>query len=93
MLDNSTRQGKRRFTVIFFYTHLQCTILDKSPWDSTAIFTFLSFLGFLLKQCILFRNFLAVLSPPTLYKVETRKKYWIHVSNIACAVRGGVGPV
>ena len=37
--------------------------------------------------------FLAVLSPPTLYKVETQKKFWIHASNIVCGVRGGVGPV
>ena len=29
-----------------------------------------------------FRNFLAVLPPPTLYKVETRKKFWIHASSI-----------
>ena len=45
---------------------------------------FLSFLGSLLKQCILFK---------TLYKAETRKKFWIHASNIVCGVRGGVGPV
>ena len=39
--------------------------MDKSPWDSTAIF--ISF-------CDPFRNYLAVLPPsPTLYKVETRK--------------------
>ena len=37
--------------------------------------------------------FLAVLPPPTLYKVETQKKFWIHASNIVCGVRGGVGPV
>ena len=53
----------------------------------------LSFLGSLFKQCILFENFLAVTSPPTLYKVETRKKFWILASNIVCGVRGGVGPV
>ena len=44
-----------------------------------------------------FRNFLAVLSPPTLYKVETGKKildlFQIHASNFVCGVRGGVGPV
>ena len=38
-------------------------------------------------------HFLAVLPPPTLYKVETRKKFWIHASNIVCGVSGGVGPV
>ena len=37
-----------------------------------------------------FRKFLAVLPSPTLYKVETRKKFWIHASNIVCGVRGGV---
>ena len=40
-----------------------------------------------------FRNSLAVLPPPTLYKVESRKKFWMHASNIVCGVRGGVGPV
>ena len=51
------------------------------------------FSRFPLKTVHLFRNFLAVLPPPTLYKVETRKKFWIHASNIVCGVRGGVGPV
>ena len=32
-----------------------------------------------------------VLSPSTLYKVQTRKKFQIHQSNIVCGVRGGVG--
>ena len=40
-----------------------------------------------------FRNFLAVLSPFALYKVETRKKFWTHASNFVCGVKGGVGPV
>ena len=48
---------------------------------------------FPLKTVQPFRKFLAVLPPPTLYKVETRKKFWIHASNIVCGVRGGVGPV
>ena len=69
------------------------TILDKSPWDSTAIFIFSVISRFPLKTVQRFRNFLAVLPPPTLYKVETRKKFWIHASNIVCGVRGGVGPV
>ena len=33
-----------------------------------------------------FQNCLAFLPPPTLYKVETRKKFWIHASNIVCGV-------
>ena len=36
-----------------------------------------------------FRNFLAVLPPPTLYKVETRRKLRTHASNIVYGVRGG----
>ena len=40
-----------------------------------------------------FRNFLVVLPPPTLYKVETRKKFWIYASNIVCGVRVGIGSV
>ena len=45
---------------------------------------------FPLKTVHHFRNFLAVLSSPTLYKVETQKKFWIHAFNIVCGVRGGV---
>ena len=48
---------------------------------------------FPLKTVHPFRKFLAVLPPPTLYKIETRRKFWIHVSNIVCGVRGGVVPV
>ena len=48
---------------------------------------------FPLKTVHPFQNFLAVLPPPTLYKVETWKKCWIHASNIVCGVRGGAGPV
>ena len=48
---------------------------------------------FPLKTVHPFRNSLAVPPPPSLYKVETRKKFWIHASNIVCGVREGVGPV
>ena len=34
---------------------------------------------FPLKTVHPFRNFLALLPPPTLYKVETRKTFWIHL--------------
>ena len=34
---------------------------------------------FPLKTVHPFRNFLALFPPPTLYKVETRKKFWIHL--------------
>ena len=49
------------------------------------------FCEFHIKTVHPFRNFLAVLPPTTLCKVETRKKFWIHASNIDCGVRGGVG--
>ena len=45
---------------------------------------------FPLKTMHHFRNFLALLPALTLYKVETRKKSWIHAFNIVCGVRGGV---
>ena len=49
--------------------------------------------GFPHKTVHPFGNFLAVLPPPTLKKVEIPKKMWIHTSNIVCGVRGGLGPV
>ena len=50
---------------------------------------------FPLKTVNPFRNFHAVLLPPTLCKVETRKRknFRIHASNVVCGVREGVGPV
>ena len=54
------------------------TILDKSRWDNTAIFIFfLSFLGSLLKRCILLKNLLQFsLSPPyTKLKLEKKSGY------------------
>ena len=49
--------------------------------------------GFPHKTVHPFGNFLAVLPPPTLKKVEIPKKMWIHASNIVCGVRGGLGLV
>ena len=72
---------------------LLSTIMDRSPWESNAIFFFFVILGSLIKQCILFEINFSCSSPPTLYKVEIQKKFWIHASNIVCGVRGGVGPV
>ena len=46
----------------------------KSHWDSSAIFIFFCHFSVPLKTVHPFRNFLAVLPPPTLYKVETRTK-------------------
>ena len=69
-------------------------ILDKSPGQYCNIHIFLSFLGCLLKQYILYEIFLQFPPPlPILYKVETRKEFWIHTSKIVCGVRGVVGPV
>ena len=69
------------------------TILDKSPWDSTAIFIFSVISRFPLKTVQRFRNFLAVRPPPPYTKLKLGKKFWIHASNIVCGVRVGVGPV
>ena len=52
------------------------TIMNKSLWDSNAVFIF-------------FCNFWVPSFPPTLYKVKTRKKFWILASNVVCGVRGG----
>ena len=62
-------------------------ILDLSPWDSNAVFIIFC------KTVHPFRNFLTVLPPLTLYKAETREKFWIHAFNVVCGVRAGVGPV
>ena len=49
--------------------------MDKSPWDSKEVFIFFcNFWGSLKKKSIV-----AVL--PTVYKVETRNKFWIRASN------------
>ena len=53
-------------------------------------------LGSLMKQCILFEIFLQFLPPPPpppYTKLKLGKKFWMHVSNIVCGVRGGFGPV
>ena len=68
------RVEKVKKTDFFKKTRIE-TILDKSPWDSTAIFIFFSVIcRFPLKTVQRFRNFVAVHPPPTLYKVKTRKK-------------------
>ena len=64
------------------WTKVRGTVLQYSYFSVISRFP--------LKTVHPFRNFLAVLPPPTLYKVETRKKFWIHASNIVCGVRGGV---
>ena len=49
------------------------TILDKSPWDSTAIFIFSVISRFPLKTVQRFRNFFAVLPPPPYTKLKVGK--------------------
>ena len=92
--------GKMEKKTFYPKTRIQ-TIMDKSPWDTNAIFIFFCHFRVALKNRALFLkfikrcfwNFLAVLPPSTLYKVETGKKFWIYASNFVCGVRGGVGPV
>ena len=79
---------KKMVTLTLTITVLQST----SVGQYCNIHIFLSFLDSLLKQCI-FSKFSRSSPSPTLYKVETLKKFWIHMSNIVCGVRGGAGPV
>ena len=83
------RRGRNGDNRLFFPPKTMIlTIMNKSPWDSNAIFIFFCYSGFPHKTVHPFRNFLADLSPPTLYKVEIRKKFWRNTSNIVCGVRG-----
>ena len=54
-------------------------IMDKSPWDSNAIFMYFSVIfGFPHKTLRPFRNFLSVLPSPTLYSeniLDTRVQH------------------
>ena len=60
---------------------------EKSVGQYCYIHIFAVISRFPLKTVHPFRNFLAVLPPPTLYGVEnSEKKFWIHASNIACGV-------
>ena len=68
------------------------TILDRSPWDSTAILYFSVISRFPLKT-VLFEIFLQFSLPPPYTKLKLEKKFWIHASNTVCGVREGVGPV
>ena len=65
---------------------------QKSLGQYCNIHIFLPFLSSLLNGASFWK--MSCSSPsPTLNKVETRKKFWIQVSNIVCWVRGGVGSV
>ena len=65
---------------------------QKSLGQYCNIHIILSFLGSLLKQCILLEIFMQFSLPPPYTKLKLGKKFWIHLSNIVCGVRGGVGP-
>ena len=73
---------------LFQKTRIQ-TILDKSPWDSTAIFIFFCYFSvlFLLKQCSVFEILLQFSLPPPYTKLKLGKKFWIHASNIWFSVQ------
>ena len=60
--------------MLAIFSGVESPILDKSPWDSITIFIFfLSFLGSLLKQCILFEIFLQFSLPPPYTKLKLGK--------------------
>ena len=68
------------------------TIMDKSSWERNEIFIFSVILVSLIKQCILLEIISQSSLPLPYTKLKVGKKFWIHVSNIVCGVRGGVGP-
>ena len=79
-----------KITVITFIFLQSCT----KVLGTVLQYSYFSVISrFPLKTVHPFWKFLEVLPPHTLYKVETRKKFWIDASNIVCGVRGGVGPV
>ena len=64
------------------WTKVPRTVMQYSYF---SVFFFFCHSGFTYKTVHPFRNFLAVLSPPTSYNVESRRKFWIHASNIVCS--------
>ena len=69
-------------------------ILEKSPWDSTAIFIFFCDFSVPSKQCILFEIFLQFSLPTPYTKLKLGKNSgYTRPTLIVCGVRGGVGPV
>ena len=67
------------------WTKVLVSVLQYSYFSVISLFP--------LKTVHPFLNFHVFLPPPSLYKVETRKKFGIHASSIVCGVRGGVGLV
>ena len=69
--------------ILLILTHLLLTL---QSWTKVLVtvmqYSYFSvILGSFIKQCILFEIFLQFSLPPTLYKVETRKTFWIYASN------------
>ena len=69
-----SRSGNPPISELQSWTKILGTVLQYSYFSVIS--------GFPLKTVHPFSNFLAVRPPPTLYKVETRKKFWIHHSRI-----------
>ena len=69
-----SRSGNSPISELQSWTKTLGTILQYSYFSVISRFP--------LKTVHPFRNFLAVLPSPTLYKVETQKKFWIHQSRI-----------
>ena len=74
-----------------FSLRLSYNLGQKSLGQYCNIHIFLSFLGSILKQCIIFKIFLPFSLPPPYTKLKLGKNCR-YTSNIVCGVRGGVGP-
>ena len=62
---------------------------QKSLGQYCNILVFLSFLGSLLKRCILFETFSQFSLPSPYTKSKLEKKVWVYASNIVCGGGGG----
>ena len=94
----SSKRQSLSTTVLFITTFTRRIMFNLQSWTkvlgTVRQYSYFSVISRSpLKTVHPFRNSLAVLPPPTLYKVESRKKFWMHASNIVCGVRGGAGPV
>ena len=65
------------------------TKVPRTVMQYSYISAFFCHSGLTYKTVHPFRNFLSVLSPPPhlIYNVESRRKFWIHASNIVCGVK------
>ena len=83
--------GKMKKTDFFHQNQESDNPGQKSLGQHCNMHIFPSFLGSLLQQCIIFEIFLQFSLPPPYTMLNLGKKFWIHVSNIVCGVKGGVG--